>query len=106
MDQKEREMEQTSVTEKQKYWLGHIEKAKIEGLSSSSYCKREGLNVTHMHYYANWFRKRREKTSSFVEVKIREQVPETPVMIRIGKQITMEIPADPAFIVELLRGIG
>ncbi len=99
-------MEQAPVTEKQKYWLGHIEKAKNEDLSSSAYCQREGLNVIHMYYYANWFRKRREKTSSFVEVKIRERVPDTPVVLRIGKQITMEIPADPAFIVELLRGMG
>src|SRR3989338_8678335 len=99
-------MEQAPVTEKQKNWLNHIEQAKSEGLSFSVYCKREGLKVTHMHYYANWFRKRREKTSPFVEVKLRERAPQTPVVIRIGKQITMEIPADPSFIMELLRGMG
>ena len=98
-------MEQASVTEKQKNWLNHIEKAQSEGLSFSVYCKREGLKVTHMHYYANWFRKRRKKNSPFVEIKLRERVPETPVVIRIGKQITMEIPADPSLILELLRGM-
>jgi hypothetical protein len=99
-------MEPFPVTEKQKYWSSHIEKAKSESLSYSAYCKREGLSVIQMYYYASRHRKKIQKTSSFVEVKMRERGPETPVVIRIGKQITMEIPADPALILELLRGMG
>jgi len=99
-------MEPVPVTKKQKHWANHIERAQSEGVSFSSYCKREGLNVTHMHYYANWFRKRRRKDSAFVEVKLQEQRHKTPVVIRIGTQITMEIQADLALIVDLLRGIG
>ena len=99
-------MEKAPVTEKQKNWLNHIEQAKSEGLSFSVYCKREGLKVTHMHYYANWFRKRSQKTGVFVEVKRQERGPETPVVIRIGKQITMELSSDPSLLLELLRGMG
>ena len=99
-------MEPAPITAKQKYWLDHIEQAQSEGLSSSSYCQRGGLNVIHMYYYANWFRKRKEKTLSFVEVKLPKRGPEAPVVIRVGQQITMEIPADPSWIIEVLRGMG
>lgn len=99
-------MEKSPITEKQKYWLGHIEQAQNEGLSSSAYCEREGLSVIQMYYYANWNRKRSQKTGVFVEVKRQERGPETPVVIRIGKQITMELPSDPSLILELLRGLG
>jgi hypothetical protein len=99
-------MEPVPVTKKQKHWANHIERAQSEGLSSSAYCKREGLNVTHMHYYANWFRKRGQKTSAFVEVKRQDREQKTPVVIRIGTQITMEIPSNPSLILELLRGLG
>ena len=99
-------MEKSPITEKQKYWLNHIERAQSEGLSCSAYCEREGLSVIHMYHYASWFRKRGEKTSAFLEVKRQDQEPKTSVLIRIGPQITMEIPADPSLILELLRGMG
>ncbi len=99
-------MEQFPVTEKQEYWLSHIERAQSEGLSAAAYCERKGLSVIQMYYYANWHRKRSQKTDTFMEIKRQERGPQTPVVIRIGKQITMEIPADPSFVMELLRGMG
>ena len=44
------------LTTKQREWLHHIERCESEGLSFSSYCRREGLDVRRLYAAASALR--------------------------------------------------
>ena len=102
-------MREQILTEKQKKWAEHIKQAKEKGLSYAQYCKQEQLKASLMHYYASKLRRKSQKTdtnSPFIEIKPLVPSPIPNVVIRIGNQVSMEIPADLSFLISLLRGLG
>ena len=49
---------QLPLTEKQRYWLKHIETAEREGLSPRVYAERHGLRTAQLYYWRSMLRRR------------------------------------------------
>ena len=102
-------MREQILTEKQKKWAEHIKRAKEKGLSCAQYCQQEKLKASLMHYYVSKLRHKSQKRDSqptFIEIKPCAPSPPPNLLIRIGNQVSIEIPADLSFLISLLRELG
>lgn len=84
----------SSFTEKQQFWLGHIEIFKKSGLSRKEYCDRHGLELQHMSYFAAYVKKkvgRQNRNDGFIKL-----TPDPPVVhltMRLTNGISIEFPS-------------
>ena len=97
-------MQQTRpMTEKQQFWLKHIEAHKLSGESRSKYCNRHGLKSDHMSYFKKNLKQRGSSgkaVSNFVKI--------TPpvsanLTIRFSSGVAIEFPSSS--LVEVIRSL-
>lgn len=60
---------QNQLTEKQRYWLRHIEQWFQSGLSQAAYCRQNNLKVRHFNYF-NSRLKKENLPVQFVQVPV------------------------------------
>ena len=81
------------LTDKQQFWLKHIEACKHSGQSLSEYCNRQGLKSDHMSYFKKHLKQRGSSgkaVSNFVKI--------TPpvsanLTIRFSSGVAIEFPS-------------
>ena len=89
------------LTEKQQFWLKHIEAHKLSGESRSEYCSRHGLKSDHMSYFKKHLKQRGNAgkvVSNFV--KISPPV-SANLTIRFSSGIAIEFPSSS--LIEVIR---
>ena len=97
-------MQQTSpMTEKQQFWLKHIEAHKLSGESRIEYCNRHGLKSDHMSYFKKHL-KQRDSSGKAVSnfVKIAPPAAEN-LTIRFSPGIAIEFPS--SILGEVIRSL-
>ena len=100
---------QLSLTEKQRYWLEHIETAEREGLSPTAYAERHGLRTSQLYYWRSTLRKRgvlasKDEPAEFVPVRMHESRTEVRVHLPNGVVVACSQPlSEPAYL-SVLRG--
>ncbi len=100
---------QLSLTEKQRYWLEHIETAEREGLCPRAYAERHGIRVSQLYYWRSTLRKRgvlesKEAPAEFVAVRVRESRAEVRVHLPNGVVVACSQPLTEAAWLSVLRG--
>lgn len=94
---------------RQRYWLEHVEAARLGGQTLKQYAEAHGLAVSSL-YNAAWLSKRTPRSqallrSAFVPVRI-EPPAATPIRCRLqhaaGWQLELERLPDPRWLRELL----
>jgi hypothetical protein len=100
-------MQQSNLTEKQKFWQSHIKAQEQSGLSRQQYCQEQNLDATHMGFYIAHFRKvarERNKKPGFVRIK---PVPNANVgiVVKFSSGTLLECPIVPAAISEVIKSL-
>ena len=95
------------MTEKQQFWLKHIEACKSLGESRKEYCKRHGLKSDHMSYFKKQLKQRGpvgSEASSFVKIAT---LASENLMIKFSSGIAIEFPASSlSEVIKSLREIN
>ena len=78
-----------SLTDKQRFWLEHIQTAEREGLSPRLYAQRHGLHTAQFYYWRSTLRKRgvlarKDEPLELVSVRIRDTRAEVRVHLPNG----------------------
>lgn len=99
-------MQKEKLTEKQQFWLGHIEAQTRSGLTRRAYCEQHSLAIQQMSYFRAYLKKKSapaNERSGFVKVPIAP----TPssMAIRLPSGISIECPTDAHFVSEVLRSL-
>ena len=82
------------LTEKQQFWLKHIESCKSLGLSRKEYCRQHGLVSDQMSYFSSMIaRKKTSPVSVNNFVKIEPPVLPRSITVRLSNGIAIEFPA-------------
>ncbi len=100
---------QVPLTEKQRYWLQHIETAEREGLSPGVYAERHGLRTAQLYYWRSRLRKRgvlerKDEPAEFVPVRVRDMRSEVRVYLPNGVVVACSEPLSEAAWRSVLRG--
>ena len=100
---------QVPLTEKQRYWLDHIETAEREGLSPRVYAKRHGLRTAQLYYWRSTLRKRgvfetKDEPAEFVPVRVRDTRAEVRVHLPNGVVVASSQPLSESAWLSVLRG--
>ena len=100
---------QVSLTEKQRYWLDHIETAEREGLSPRVYAERHGLRTAQLYYWRSTLRKRgvfetKDEPAEFVPVRVRDTRAEVRVHLPNGVVEASSQPLSESAWLSVLRG--
>ena len=100
---------QTPLTEKQRYWLEHIETAEREGLSPRAYAERHGLRTSQLYYWRSTLRKRgvlatAEEPVELVPVRLRDTRAEVRVHLPNGVVVASSQPLSESAWLSVLRG--
>ena len=92
------------MTEKQQFWLKHIESCKNLGLSRKEYCRQHGLVSDQMSYFASIIAKKKSNPVSANNfVKIETPVLPRHITIRLSNGIAIEFPA--ANLTEVIKSL-
>jgi len=95
------------MTEKQLFWLKHIEGCKSSVESRKEYCKRHGLKSDHMSYFKKHLKQKGpagRKASSFVKIAA---LATQNLMIKFSSGIAIEFPASSlSEVIKSLREIN
>jgi len=95
------------LTEKQQFWLKHIEACKSSGESRKEYCKRHGLKSDHMSYFKKYLKRSGsvdKVASNFLKVapKLTQNL-----TIRFSSGIAIEFPSSSlSEVIKSLREIN
>jgi hypothetical protein len=91
-----------TLTEKQQYWLSHIQQAKSANQSLSAYAQQHALDLKAMYNF-HWLLRKRgllespEQPSQFIKVippvKTKTPVPVSVVTLLFPNGIRLEVPA-------------
>ncbi len=97
------------LTEKQRYWLEHIEMAEREGLSTRAYAERHGIRVAQLYYWRSTLRKRgvlatKDEPAEFVPVRVGESRTEVRVHLPNGVVVACSQPLSESAWLSVLRG--
>jgi len=100
---------QLPLTEKQRYWLEHIETAEREGVSPRAYAERHGLRASQLYYWRSRLRKRgvlagAEAPVELVPVRVRDTQAEVRVHLPNGVVVASSQPLSEAAWLSVLRG--
>ena len=100
---------QLPLTEKQRYWLDHIETAEREGLSPREYAERHGLRTSELYYWRSTLRKRgvlasKDEPVELVPVRVRDTRTEVRVHLPNGVVVACSEPLSEAAWLSVLRG--
>ncbi len=100
---------QLPLTDKQRYWLEHIQTAEREGLSPRAYAERHGLRTSQLYYWRSTLRKRgvfesKDEPAEFVPVRVRESRTEVRVHLPNGVVVTSSQPLSESAWLSVLRG--
>ena len=100
---------QLPLTEKQRYWLKHIETAEREGLSPRVYAERHGLRTAQLYYWRSTLRKRgvfetKDEPAEFVPVRVRDTRAEVRVHLPNGVVVASSQPLSESAWLSVLRG--
>ncbi len=100
---------QVRLTEKQRYWLEHIETAEREGLSPGAYAERHGLRTSQLYYWRSTLRKRgvlatQDVPVELVPVRVRDTRSEVRVHLPNGIVVACSEPLSEAAWLSVLRG--
>ena len=98
---------QLPLTEKQRYWLEHIETAEREGLSPRAYAERHGLRASQLYYWRSRLRKLGVLAQAPVElvpVRVRDTQAEVRVHLPNGVVVASSQPLSEAAWLSVLRG--
>ena len=104
-----KEDRRVALTEKQRYWLEHIETAEREGLSPRAYAERHGLRTSQLYYWRSTLRKRgvlerKDEPAEFVPVRVREARAEVRVHLPNGVVVACSQPLSESAWLSVLRG--
>ena len=100
---------QAPLTEKQRYWLEHIETAEREGLTPRAYAERHGLRTSQLYYWRSTLRKRgvfgtMDEPAEFVPVRVRNAQAEVRVHLPNGVVVACSQPLSESAWLSVLRG--
>ncbi len=100
---------QLLLTEKQRFWLDHIETAEREGLSPRVYAERHGLRTAQLYYWRSTLRKRgvfetKDEPAEFVPVRVRDTRAEVRVHLPNGVVVASSQPLSESAWLSVLRG--
>ncbi len=100
---------QLPLTEKQRYWLKHIETAEREGLSPRVYAERHGLRTAQLYYWRSMLRRRgvletKNEPAEFVPVRVRDTWSEVRVHLPNGVVVACSQPLSESAWRSVLRG--
>ena len=100
------------LTEKQQYWLAHIQQAKREQLSFSAYAQQQGLDLKSL-YNAHWALRKKGcldlpvSTADFVKVRRPTTlVSDTVLSMILPNGIRVEIPVRGDALLGLLKQVS
>lgn len=101
----------TTLTEKQQYWLDHIQQAKTQKQSLSDYARQHTLNLKALYNYQWLFRKKgvlghTSQSSNFV--KVTGKITPTPILtmtLLFPNGIRMEIGGKESDLSTLLNQV-
>lgn len=51
------------LTERQRYWLSHVEQVESQGMPLSEYAKQHGLSIHSLYSTRSWWRQRNRQTN-------------------------------------------
>jgi hypothetical protein len=101
-----------ALTEKQQYWLAHIQQAKRDNLSFSAYAQQQGLDLKAL-YNAHWALRKKGylelsvPTTDFVKVRRpTTSVPDTVLNVTLPNGIRIEIPVRGDDLLGLLQQVS
>lgn len=96
-----------SLTDKQQFWLNHINEAKAAGLSLADYAQREDLSLQSMYSYVNTLRKKgvleQQKPSGFTRVVPASASTYSPLRIYLNNGVRIDVAAEQINVAELLN---
>ncbi len=100
---------QTRLTEKQRYWLEHIETAEREGLSPRAYAERHGIRVAQLYYWRSTLRKRgvlgsKDEPAEVFAVRVHDTRGEVRVHLPNGVVVACSQPLSESAWLSVLRG--
>ncbi len=97
-------MDIKKLTPKQQFWNDHLEAQANSGVRRSEYCKLHNLKVDHMYSYGSKLKcqsTQRDNLPDFVKVTPKPAV-SSPVLLRIGSNVLLELPPEPMLIGAIL----
>jgi hypothetical protein len=100
----------SELTERQRYWLGHLQRCQAQGVSIKAYAREQGLKVSTLY---GWTRKLKQRgawagdeTVAFAQVRLAVE-PAARGRYRLafpgGCHLEWDGPVDEAAIIRLLR---
>ena len=100
---------QPRLTDKQRYWLTHLQTAEREGLSPRAYAQRHGLRPSQLYYWRSTLRKRgvlatAARPAEFVPVRVRDTRAEVRVHLPNGVVVASSQPLSESAWLSVLRG--
>ncbi len=98
-----------SLTDKQRFWLEHIQTAEREGLSPRLYAQRHGLHTAQFYYWRSTLRKRgvlasKDEPVELVPVRVHDTRTEVRVHLPNGVVVACSQPLSEAAWRSVLRG--
>ena len=91
------------MTEKQQFWLKHIDAHQKSGITRNEYCNLHGLKSDQMSYFKKYLKQSGFKANAESNfVKLAPQVPKN-LTIRFSSGIAIEFP--PSSLSEVVRSL-
>ncbi len=100
-------MQKEKLTDKQRFWQGHIEAHALSGLTRRDYCEQHSLVQHQMSYFATYLKKKSvpsKSQSGFVKVPTPAVRP-LQMTIRLANGVSIECPTDIQIVSEVLRSL-